>query len=586
MVRRDGSFSNAQGLHDFNEQLTEPIIRHVASPWEKLFSRRLAPVLSGLSTNGSALLTKFHHEVETRVVKNGASIAAFQMLKQQLPVYKETLKDASTTVKDEITTKQRDINREFVPKVKDNMLDVYNTCLMESGPGQFNRMKGHMDRHVETSKQSMFDEFAEGVRDLLTAMLKEVKKSLMEKIDDIFMSIKRDYTGVVVGQEASDQAQLLPREQRSMRKTVLDIVDAAELAFKRAVGLEPEEEIEIEEDVDNEAGLANDDHNLVTDALKTEDAPDTTTEIEQFDSELRESPEVVNDGEPSKAQTTTKAVSIGPASSQPDSAEENPLAAFLRPNTDLGSNIRNAEGPRPAEDRATSAPEASATGEGQADTLEGHRAQSVLLASATAATTAKAVLEVTQDGDDEDPVADAPFDESMTNTAVDTLMEDASSASEALASIENPNDKIASIDGAVDEQADGHAESQSWSFAFGRPQGLGSDMGNNDVEADDQDGNLTEQPTEDAPADEAMADADAAPEASASVEKSDAKNNSTDGRTDEKEESHAGSQNWSFDFDRPQGLGSDKENNDMEADDADDIASTASAGSGWGFERL
>ena len=218
-------------------------MRHVVSPWEKIFSRRLAPVLSGLSSSGGNLLTQFHTDVEVRAVKNGASIAAFQMLKQQLPVYKETLKDAAGTVKNEVTAKQRDINREFVPKIAENMLSVYNDCLRETGPGQYNRMKGYMDRHVENAKQTMYQQSAEAVKGKLTQMLKESKKSLMDKTDEIFLSVKRDYTGVIVGDEGN-QAQLLPRDQRLLRKAILQIVDGAELRFKRAVGLEPEEEPE------------------------------------------------------------------------------------------------------------------------------------------------------------------------------------------------------------------------------------------------------------------------------------------------------------------------------------------------------
>jgi hypothetical protein len=248
VVRRDGCYTNANGCHNFNEQLTEPIMRHVANPWEKMFSRRVAPVLAGLSTAGGTLLTNFHTEVETRAVKNGASIAAFQMLKQQLPVYKETLKDASSVVKTEINVKQRDINREFVPTIAENMLAVYNTCLVESGPGSYNRMKTHMDRHVDNAKQTMYDDSTEGVQELLATMLNEAKKSLMDKMDEVFLAVKRDYIGVVVGQDDTKYADLLPRGQRLMRKAVLDIVDGAELAFRRVFGLKSEEESEHEDE--------------------------------------------------------------------------------------------------------------------------------------------------------------------------------------------------------------------------------------------------------------------------------------------------------------------------------------------------
>jgi hypothetical protein len=282
VVRRDGCFTNAQGCHNFNEQLTEPIIKHIAAPWEKVFSRRLGLVLSGLSNNAGVLLTTFHNDVERRATKNGASIAAFQMLKQQLPIYKETLKDASSTAKDQITAKQKDINREFVPRITDNMLSVYDTCVNESGSGSYNRMRGHMDRHVETTKATMYRESTENVKSLIKAMLKEAKTLLEEKADEIFMSIKRDYTGVVVGQDGVDESKVLPRDQRVMRKTVLEITDGAEMFFKRALGLEPELELEPEVESKDEAmddvGIDAEDGQLQEDALVSSDEPSISVE--------------------------------------------------------------------------------------------------------------------------------------------------------------------------------------------------------------------------------------------------------------------------------------------------------------------
>jgi hypothetical protein len=101
-------------------------------------------------------------------------------------------------------------------------------------------MKGHMERHVEHEKLLMFDEAVQHVQGLLKQLLKEVKEEMLTKVDHIFVGLERDYTAVVVGQEQGYTTPVLPREQRAIRKSVLGIVDGAELVFKRAVGLEPE----------------------------------------------------------------------------------------------------------------------------------------------------------------------------------------------------------------------------------------------------------------------------------------------------------------------------------------------------------
>jgi hypothetical protein len=57
---------------------------------------------------------------------------------------------------DLINERQRDINREFTPNICNAMLIVYNLCIDESGPGQYNRMKNHMADHVTAQKDTIF----------------------------------------------------------------------------------------------------------------------------------------------------------------------------------------------------------------------------------------------------------------------------------------------------------------------------------------------------------------------------------------------------------------------------------------------
>jgi hypothetical protein len=91
-------------------------------------------VLNGLANKNGALLTTFHEAVETRAMKNGTSLASLEMLKQQLPTYKDTFKDLSAVAQTQITTSQRDINREFVPVVAEAMKQAYDDCENEHGP--------------------------------------------------------------------------------------------------------------------------------------------------------------------------------------------------------------------------------------------------------------------------------------------------------------------------------------------------------------------------------------------------------------------------------------------------------------------
>jgi hypothetical protein len=133
ICRRDGVYSNAQGLHDFNLQLTEPIIKQLGSDWEKAFARRLPHVLQSFTKSTKTLLQSFHQDVQTRAVKSGTGIAGLAMLGQQLQTYERIFQDLTTQMVNVICERQRDANREFTPVIARQLLSAYQYCVAESG---------------------------------------------------------------------------------------------------------------------------------------------------------------------------------------------------------------------------------------------------------------------------------------------------------------------------------------------------------------------------------------------------------------------------------------------------------------------
>lgn len=99
----------------------------------RTFSRRLPMVLSTFARNAASLLRSFHRDVDGRARKVGAGIAGLHVLQQQLGVYETILKDLTSTVKDTINEKQKEINREFTPIISRAMIAAYETCTNESG---------------------------------------------------------------------------------------------------------------------------------------------------------------------------------------------------------------------------------------------------------------------------------------------------------------------------------------------------------------------------------------------------------------------------------------------------------------------
>ena len=75
---------------------------------------------------------------------------------------------------------------------------------------------------------------------------------MLAKADEVFLSAKRDYSSALIGNQ-SLTGKALPRDQRIMRKEVLEIVTGSEKIFKSVINQEPEEDEQ--NDVDQEPKL-------------------------------------------------------------------------------------------------------------------------------------------------------------------------------------------------------------------------------------------------------------------------------------------------------------------------------------------
>ena len=136
ICRRDGVFSNAQGLHDWNAQLIEPVIKAISSGWEKTFSRRVSAILCNFASNAASSIKSFHRDVETRASRNGGALATLQMLSHQLHNYQELFKDVCTVNSAAVIEQAKEINRMFQPTIAEAVGPAYLACATESGMTQ------------------------------------------------------------------------------------------------------------------------------------------------------------------------------------------------------------------------------------------------------------------------------------------------------------------------------------------------------------------------------------------------------------------------------------------------------------------
>ncbi|TVY91113.1 Nuclear GTPase SLIP-GC [Lachnellula willkommii] len=233
LCRRNGVFTNGKGPHDLNAQLTEPVIRGLASNWEKAFARRLPSVLQSFSKKSKSLLLAFHKEIEARCMKQGVGVAGLAMLGQQLRNYEGTFVNLTHEMVELINNLQREANREFTPVIANTLASAYEFCTAESGKGQYVRMKAHMTSHVDDNRTAMFTQSTEEVKDRLITMCRSVEERMANKADEVWSAMNRDYTQVISGTQLPE-GQRMPKWERQLRGEVTKIIEDRAKAIEEA----------------------------------------------------------------------------------------------------------------------------------------------------------------------------------------------------------------------------------------------------------------------------------------------------------------------------------------------------------------
>ncbi|EAW12439.1 uncharacterized protein ACLA_064100 [Aspergillus clavatus NRRL 1] len=233
ICRRNGVYANAQGPHDWNAEMIQPIIKAVASGWEKTFSRRIQSLLQGAASDAGRLLKSFHEDIEQEASRNGP-IASLHLLSHQLHNYQELLKDICNENMATIVAQSKEINRMFQPVIGTALEPAYKTCVAERGIGSFMRMKATMAAHVEEARWSMFHESVNTVKQALEDMVRSVEAKMLSRTQEILVFVKRDYTSALGGSFLAT-SRVLPPNHRAARQHVFEKINAGEVAFKRLV---------------------------------------------------------------------------------------------------------------------------------------------------------------------------------------------------------------------------------------------------------------------------------------------------------------------------------------------------------------
>ncbi|KAK7531726.1 uncharacterized protein J3D65DRAFT_125009 [Phyllosticta citribraziliensis] len=192
-------------------------------------------------------------------------MARLNQLDNQLRNHDGFLNGLVSAIVELVNTRQKEVNREFVPVVAAAMEHAYQVATDERGQGSYARMKSYVTNHVLQNQQRMFRDACEQVRDQLNKMCDEVQRQLAEQTTQIYQTAYRDYNSAV-GNLGAAEVELSPAEKK-LRADVEAIVKTAEEVFERV--------LEGEEDPDEMAAQAEDadaEEDEGADAVKDEGA--------------------------------------------------------------------------------------------------------------------------------------------------------------------------------------------------------------------------------------------------------------------------------------------------------------------------
>ncbi|KAJ4989063.1 tat pathway signal sequence [Stagonosporopsis vannaccii] len=232
VVRRHGVYSSSSAGHrDFNSDLVEPIIKKLASGWERAFQIRIPKAFATFIAESAKLLRKFHDAVEKRARENQIGLASLSTLETQLVTYESIFGEQNQGLVERMTALQREANRDFAPTILKAMQNAYVVCTNERGPGSFKRMKAAMSEHVERSRHHMFSDATMTVKRHLQAMCGSLQETMERVADEIWTKLKADYMRALAGIEVN-QGAVLSQEERTMRAQIMDQLRAVDWQFE------------------------------------------------------------------------------------------------------------------------------------------------------------------------------------------------------------------------------------------------------------------------------------------------------------------------------------------------------------------
>ena len=152
----------------------------------------------------------------------------------------------------------------------------------------------------------------------LSVMIKELETHMIDKCDEVYLAMRRDYNSVLGGGDVPRDGEILPKTQRLVRREMMRIIDGVEKVFSKIAGLEVKDEEDEGEEKEKAHGDQGEDGGFVG---KEEDDEDLKVKREASPSTQLEEDETPHAGSSADEPTAGEA-SDGESETKRESSED------------------------------------------------------------------------------------------------------------------------------------------------------------------------------------------------------------------------------------------------------------------------
>ncbi|RYP69257.1 hypothetical protein DL771_006225 [Monosporascus sp. 5C6A] len=206
--------------------LIRPLKKKLGNSWEQAFTKKIPKAFEKFTIVSEELLQTFHRAIKAQLQQK-STFTGINTLQAQLESRTDGLTHMVRSFNDDVTTLQREANRNFHSAVMDAMSRTYQDCADDGGRGCFLRIKDRMDRDLRDNGLLMFKAVAEPVKRRLQGLCDHLKTELKAKTAKILDSLATDYSNVIVGRDITRESKVAREEVSSLLKGLDDMFEHA-----------------------------------------------------------------------------------------------------------------------------------------------------------------------------------------------------------------------------------------------------------------------------------------------------------------------------------------------------------------------